>query len=184
MNFHPMSIADAWLIEPERLNDERGFFARTWCSRVFEDMGLNPHLRQSGISFSQKRHTLRGLHYQRPPHAESKLIRCTQGAAYHVVVDLRRDSATHLQWTYVTLSAADRNMLYVPEGMAHGFITLQDATEIFYQMSEFYAPESAAGIRWNDSAFRIDWPAEPAVIAERDRLYADYLAGEQARDER
>lgn len=178
MNFQPMAIAGAWLIEPERLNDERGFFARTWCSRLFADMGLNPELRQCGISFSDKRHTLRGLHYQRPPHAESKLIRCTQGAAYHVVVDLRKESATYLQWSHATLRAVDRNMLYVPEGAAHGFITLQDATEIFYQISQFHVPESAAGVRWNDSAFCIDWPAKPAVIAERDRLYADYLATE------
>lgn len=174
MNFHPLSVAGAWLIEPERLADERGFFARTWCSRSFAEMGLNPHLRQCSISFNEKCHTLRGLHYQRHPYAEAKLVRCTQGAAYHVVLDLREESGTYLRWSSTTLSGANCSMLYVPEGVAHGFMTLQDATEIFYQISEFHAPQSAAGVRWNDPAFRIEWPAEAAVISRRDRGYADY----------
>jgi dTDP-4-dehydrorhamnose 3,5-epimerase len=172
---HSLSVVDAYLIEPERLTDERGFFARTWCSSSFADMGLNPHLRQCSISFNETRHTLRGLHYQRHPHAEAKLVRCTQGVAYHVVVDLRKESATYLQWSSATLSAVNRNMLYVPEDVAHGFITLQDATEIFYQMSEFHVPESAMGVRWDDPAFRIDWPAEAVIMSERDRGYADYI---------
>lgn len=178
MNFRPLSVVDAYLIEPERLADERGFFARTWCTRSFADMGLNPHLRQCSISFNEKRYTLRGLHYQRHPHAEAKLVRCTQGAAYHVLADLRKESRTYMRWSSATLSAANRNMLYAPEGVAHGFITLQEATEIFYQMSEFHVPESAAGVRWNDPALAIDWPAEAAVISERDRGYADYIPWE------
>lgn len=177
MNLHPLTVAGAYRVEPERLADERGFFARTWCSRYFAEMGLNPHLRQCSISFNDRRHTLRGMHYQREPHAEAKLVRCTQGAAYHVVLDLRTDSGTYLRWSEATLSADNRELLYVPEGVAHGFITLQDATEIFYQMSEFHVPESAAGVRWNDPAFAIGWPAVPAVISERDRGFPDYSTG-------
>lgn len=177
MKFHALAVIDSYRVELERLADERGFFARTWCRRSFEEMGLNPRLRQCSISFNEKCHTLRGLHYQRHPYAEAKLVRCTQGAAYHVVLDLRKESATYLRWSSVTLSAANRDMLYVPEGVAHGFMTLQDATEVFYQMSTFHAPESAAGVRWNDPAFCIDWPSEAAVISKRDGSYADYVAG-------
>ena len=174
MNFHPLSIAGSYMVEPEALADERGFFARTYCSETFADNGLNPDLRQCSISFNVARHTLRGMHYQRPPHQEAKLVRCTQGAAYHVVLDLRDQSENYMQWAAADLSAENHNMIYVPEGVAHGFITLQDATEIFYQMSETYSSESAAGVRWNDPAFEIAWPVEPAVIAERDNGYPNY----------
>ena len=174
MNFHSLSVAGAFRIEPERLVDERGFFARTWCSRAFAERGLNPRVRQCSISFNQRRHTLRGMHYQRQPNAEAKLVRCTQGAAHHVILDLRKESETYLRWVGTTLSAANRAMLYLPEGVAHGFITLEDATEIFYQTTEFHVPESAAGVRWNDPAFGIDWPAAASVISERDRSYPDY----------
>jgi dTDP-4-dehydrorhamnose 3,5-epimerase len=114
------------------------------------------------------------MHYQLPPHEEAKLVRCTQGAAHHVILDLRDNSETYLKWSSVDLNSDNRHLLYVPEGMAHGFITLADATEIFYQMSEYYSPESAAGVRWDDPAFSIAWPVEPAVISEHDRGYADY----------
>ncbi len=174
MNFHPLSIAGSYMVEPEALADERGFFARTYCSETFADNGLSPDLRQCSISFNVARHTLRGMHYQRPPHQEAKLVRCTQGAAYHVVLDLRDQSENYMQWAAADLSAENHNMIYVPEGVAHGFITLQDATEIFYQMSETYSSESAAGVRWNDPAFEIAWPVEPAVIAERDNGYPNY----------
>ncbi len=174
MNFHPLSIAGSYMVEPEALADERGFFARTYCSETFADNGLNPDLRQCSISFNVARHTLRGMHYQLPPHQEAKLVRCTQGAAYHVVLDLRDQSENYMQWAAADLSAENHNMIYVPEGVAHGFITLQDATEIFYQMSETYSSESAAGVRWNDPAFEIAWPVEPAVIAERDNGYPNY----------
>lgn len=176
MNFRPLSIAGSYLVEPEALADERGFFARTFCSETFADNGLNPNLRQCSISFNVSRHTLRGMHYQLPPHEEAKLVRCTQGAAYHVILDLRDESENYLQWASAELSAENRNMIYVPEGVAHGFITMQDATEIFYQMSEVYSPESAAGVRWDDPAFGIAWPAEPAVISERDNGYPDCSA--------
>lgn len=176
MNFQALSIGGSYLLEPEAHADERGFFARTFCSKTFAGNGLNPNLRQCSISFNASRHTLRGMHYQNPPHEEAKLLRCTQGAAYHVILDLRAESENYLQWAGAELSAENRNMIYVPEGVAHGFITLQDATEIFYQMSECYSVESAAGVRWDDPAFDIAWPAEPAVISERDSGYADYSA--------
>jgi len=176
MNFQRLSIAGSYLVEPEPHADDRGFFVRTYCSKVFADKGLNPNLRQCSISFSVSRHTLRGMHYQLSPHEEAKLVRCTQGAAYHVVLDLRDESENYLQWAGAELSAANRNMIYVPEGVAHGFITLQDDTEIFYQISECYSPESAAGVRWDDPVFDIAWPSKPAVISERDRGFADYCA--------
>lgn len=154
--------------------DERGFFARTFCSREFAEKGLNENLRQCSISFSPKKHTLRGMHYQLAPHQEAKLVRCTQGAAFHVILDLRESSDTYLDWTSVELNSENRNQLYVPEGLAHGFITLADATEIFYQMSEYYVPKSEAGIRWNDPAFCIAWPVEPTVISKRDSSFVDF----------
>ncbi len=174
MNFEPLALAGSYLIQPEPFADERGFFARTFCSRVFGEKGLNENLRQCSISFSPVRHTLRGMHYQLPPHAEVKLVRCTQGAAHHVILDLRDNSDTYLKWASVKLNSDNRDLLYVPEGVAHGFITLTDATEIFYQMSEYYVPGSEAGFRWNDPAFNVAWPVEPAVISERDSGFADY----------
>lgn len=154
--------------------DERGFFARTWCSREFEEHGLNPKLVQCSISFNVRRGTLRGMHYQAAPFAEAKLVRCTQGTIYDVVVDLRPDSPTFRQWTGARLSSENRHMMYVPEGCAHGFLTLEDETEVFYQMSEFYRAEAARGVRWNDPQFGIAWPEEVVVISERDRTYPDF----------
>ena len=174
MNFQPLALPGSFLIEPEALADERGFFARTFCRREFADNGLNENLRQCSISFSQGRHTLRGMHYQLPPHEEVKLVRCTQGAAHHVILDLRDNSETYLKWVSVELNNENRDLLYVPEGVAHGFVTLADATEIFYQMSEYYVPGSESGIRWNDPAFKVAWPVEPAIISGRDSGYADY----------
>jgi dTDP-4-dehydrorhamnose 3,5-epimerase len=174
MNFQPLSLAGSCLIEPEALTDERGFLARTFCSRAFAENGLNDNLRQCSISFNSIKHTLRGMHYQLPPHEEAKLVRCTQGAAFHVIVDLRDDSKTYLEWTSVELNSDSRHLLYVPEGMAHGFITLADSTEIFYQMSEYYSPENAAGVRWDDPAFSVAWPVDPAIISDRDSSFADY----------
>jgi dTDP-4-dehydrorhamnose 3,5-epimerase len=174
MKFDRLALAGAYLIQPEGHADERGFFARTFCSREFAENGLNEKLLQCSISFSSSRGTLRGIHYQLPPYQEAKLVRCTRGAAYHVIVDLRDDSETHLEWTSVELDSENRLLLYVPEGVAHGFITLSDATEIFYQMSEYYTPGSEAGIRWNDPGFDFDWPVEPAVISERDSGFADF----------
>jgi dTDP-4-dehydrorhamnose 3,5-epimerase len=172
--FTELQLPGAFLIELEKLTDERGFFARAWCKREFEEHGLNPSLAQANITRSRARGTLRGLHFQAPPAAEAKLVRCTRGAVYDVIVDLRSDSATFAQWTAAELTADNHMMLYVPEGFAHGFQTLVDDVEVFYQMSEFYAPDHQDGIRYDDPAFAIDWPLEVAVISERDRGWPDY----------
>lgn len=164
------------MIEVERLTDERGFFARAWCQREFAEHGLNPRLVQCNISYNPRRGTLRGMHYQAVPHSEAKLVRCTRGAIYDVIVDLRSDSPSYLRHFGVDLTAEGREMLYVPEGVAHGFLTLEDETEVFYQMSEFYAPEAARGVRWNDPAFGIRWPIEVAVISPRDAAYPDFAS--------
>ena len=157
----------------ERHPDERGFFARTFCINEFATHGLDTKLVQCSISFNTRKGTLRGLHYQTAPHAETKLVRCTRGAVYDVVVDLRANSPTLRQWVGVELTEQKRNMVYIPEGCAHGFLTLADESEVFYQMSEFYSPKSARGVRWNDPAFRIGWPGKVEVISERDRTYPD-----------
>lgn len=169
------SLKDAYLIEPEPHNDERGFFARTWCQQEFAQWGLNPNLVQCNISFNKKQGTLRGLHYQIEPHAEVKLIRCTMGRIYDVIVDIRPDSSTFKQWFGVELSADNRTLLYVPEGFAHGFQTLTDNTEVFYQMSTFYEPASARGIRWDSPLFNIEWLLEPTVMSEKDKQLGDTL---------
>jgi dTDP-4-dehydrorhamnose 3,5-epimerase len=174
MTFHETKLPGVFEIHLEPFGDERGFFARSWCQREFESHGLNPATVQCNISFNEKKGTLRGLHYQAEPHAEAKLVRCTQGSIYDVVVDLRPQSPAFRKWVGITLTAANRHMVYVPEGFAHGFLTLQDRTEIFYQMSDFYYPELARGVRWNDPAFQIAWPFAPEVISDRDRTYLDF----------
>lgn len=163
-----------YLIEPEPVSDERGFFARTWCKNKFAAKGLNPNLVQCNISYNKVRGTLRGMHYQKAPHAEAKLVRCTQGAVYDVIIDLRTESKTFKQWFGVELTAENRKALYVPEGFAHGFITLKDDTEVLYQMSEFFHAECATGVRWNDPVFAIQWPINPKVISERDLVYSAF----------
>lgn len=175
MNFFAAKLKGAFIIEPERLEDERGFFARTWCEREFAAHGLNPRCVQCNISFNKKKSTLRGMHYQAAPCEEAKLVRCTSGAIYDVIVDLRADSQTFGQWFSVELTAENRKMVFIPEGCAHGFLTLADNAEVFYQMSAFYAPEYARGVRWNDPAFGIQWPVEVRVISERDRNYPDFI---------
>jgi dTDP-4-dehydrorhamnose 3,5-epimerase len=174
MIFIQTKLPGVFVIEPEPLGDVRGFFARTWCQREFTVHGLNPRLVQCNISFNKALGTLRGMHYQAVPDAEAKLVRCTMGAIYDVVIDIRPESLTFRQWMAVELTADNRRMCYIPEGCAHGFQTLQDDTEVLYQMSEFYAPASARGVRWNDPAFGIQWPMEVRVIAERDRTYPDF----------
>lgn len=174
MTFHETKLRGVFEIHLEPKADERGFFARSWCQREFEQHGLNSVTVQCSVAFSEKKGTLRGLHYQAEPHPESKLVRCTQGAIYDVVLDLRPESSTFKKWYSAILSAANRHMIYVPEGCAHGLLTLEDRTEVFYQMSEFYYPELSRGVRWNDPAFQIDWPAQPLVISDRDRTYPDF----------
>jgi dTDP-4-dehydrorhamnose 3,5-epimerase len=175
MKFIPTPLHGAYIIEPEKREDERGFFARTWCQQEFITHGLDPNLVQCNISFNKQRGTLRGMHFQLPPYAEAKLVRCTTGAIYDVIVDLRSNSTTFLQWTAVELTADNRQALYVPKGFAHGFQTLQDGTEVFYQMSDFYAPYYARGFRWNDPKFGIQWPEPVTMISERDRTYDNYV---------
>jgi dTDP-4-dehydrorhamnose 3,5-epimerase len=173
MRFTETKVAGAFLIEPEPIADERGFFARTWCREEFTDHGLTGELAQANISFNHRKGTLRGLHYQAAPHAEAKLVRVTRGAIWDLALDLRRDSPTYLAWFGAELNDANRHMLYVPEGCAHGFLTLTDAAEVAYQMSAPYAAAAARGVRHDDPAFGIRWPGEVVVINERDRTYPD-----------
>jgi dTDP-4-dehydrorhamnose 3,5-epimerase len=174
MIFHETKLPGAFEIHLEPIADERGFFARTWCQKEFEAQGLNPRLAQCNLSFNARKGTLRGIHYQAEPYPETKIVRCTRGAIYDVVVDLRPDSPAFKKWIAVVLTASNRHMVYVPEGCGHGFLTLEDETEIFYQMSEFYNAESARGVRWDDPAFQIAWPEKVEVISERDRTYPDF----------
>ena len=174
MRFTETKVAGAFLIEPEPIADERGFFARTWCREEFADHGLTGELAQANISFNHRKGTLRGLHYQAAPHAEAKLVRVTRGAIWDLALDLRRDSPTYLAWFGAELNDANRHMLYVPEGCAHGFLTLTDAAEVAYQMSAPYAAQAARGVRFDDPAFGIEWPGEVVVINERDRTYPDF----------
>jgi dTDP-4-dehydrorhamnose 3,5-epimerase len=174
MLFTQTDLKGAYIVEPEKLEDERGFFARTWCRQEFSDQELDANLVQSSISFNKKKGTLRGMHFQLPPFAETKLVRCTKGAIYDVVIDLRQDSGTFLQWLGVELTAENRKTLYVPKGFAHGFQTLGDNTEVFYQISEVYAPEYTRGLRWDDPSFKIAWPEPVSIISERDRNYENY----------
>ena len=172
-----MTLPGAFVVEPERREDERGFFARTWCLDEFAAHGLNTRVVQCNISFNALKGTLRGMHYQVAPYAEAKLVRCTMGAIYDVLVDLRPESPAYRRWEAVELSAQTRRMVYVPEGIAHGFQTLEDNCEVAYQMSEFFHPECAQGVRWDDPAFGIAWPAtERRTISERDRQYRDFPA--------
>jgi len=177
VNFRETHLKGAFVVELEKRRDTRGFFARSYCQREFTKHGLNPSVVQCNVSYNSARGTLRGMHFQKAPQQEAKLVRCTSGAIYDVIIDLRANSKTYLQHLGLRLDAENRLMLFVPEGFAHGFITLEGDTEVFYQMSEFYAPEYARGIRWNDPVFRIDWPLEPTVISEQDRSYPDYMPG-------
>ena len=174
MIFTPLGLFGAYLLEPERIGDERGFFARTWCAREAAVLGLNTVTAQCSVSFNAKRGTLRGMHYQAPPSEEAKLVRCTAGALYDVLLDVRPGSPTYKQWVAVELTAANHLMVYMPEGVAHGFQTLADDTEVFYQISAFYDDASARGVRWNDPAFKIEWPLGHPTISAKDSAYADF----------
>jgi dTDP-4-dehydrorhamnose 3,5-epimerase len=167
-------LAGAFVIEPERLEDERGFFARTFCQKEFEVHGLNVNTAQCNVSFNKRKGTLRGMHFQDGECAEAKLVRCTAGSIYDVIIDLRPSSATFKMHVVVELTLQNRKMIYIPEGFAHGFQTLEDNSEVFYQMSEFYSPELARGVRWDDPAFGIVWPADDRTIAERDWNYPNF----------
>lgn len=178
MIFRETKLAGAFVIEPEKREDERGFFARTFCREEFSAHGLNPDIAQCNVSFNKRKGTLRGMHYQAPPFAEAKLVRCTAGAIFDVIIDLRKPSETFRQYFTVELCASSGRMLYVPEGFAHGFQTLLDNTEVFYQMSRPYAAHCARGVRWNDPCFGIEWPPDERTMVERDRDYPDFVASE------
>jgi dTDP-4-dehydrorhamnose 3,5-epimerase len=173
VRFLPTSLAGAYVIEQERHADERGFFARTWCAQELEQHGLETVLAQCSVSFNHRRGTLRGLHYQAPPFAEVKVVRCTRGSLFDVALDLRPDSASFRRWTGVELTEDDGRALYIPRGFAHGFLTLADATEVAYMISAPFDPKAARGVRWNDPFHGVHWPAPVEVIAPRDRDYPD-----------
>ena len=175
MIFHPTRLERVLEVEADAAVDERGWFARTWCQKEFAAAGLNSALAQCSISYNRAKGTLRGMHYQADPHSEAKLVRCTRGAIYDVALDLRPGSATFGQWAAAVLSAGNHRALYVPEGCAHGFLTLEDDSEVFYQISEFYHPDLSRGVRWNDPAFGIAWPGAITAISERDRSYPDFV---------
>jgi dTDP-4-dehydrorhamnose 3,5-epimerase len=175
MIFTPTRLEPAHIVDFEKREDDRGFFARAWCQQEFEAHGLDTRVVQCNISFNERGGTVRGMHYQLAPHAEVKIVRCTRGAIYDVIVDLRPTSPTYKQWLAVELSAENGRALYVPEGFAHGYQTLEDGTETFYQVSAFYAPEAEQGFRWNDPAFAIEWPeAEGRVVSPKDASWPDY----------
>ena len=173
MQFRPLAVAGAFAVEIQRHEDSRGFFGRSFCQDEFAKHGLDPVVAQCNVSWNRLRGTLRGIHFQNEPHPEAKLVRCTRGVAYDVVVDLRPDSPSYLKWASVEISADNRIALYAPAGCGHGFQTLCDDTELLYQMSESFYPELSNGIRWNDPSIGVDWPILPPIISDRDNSYAD-----------
>jgi dTDP-4-dehydrorhamnose 3,5-epimerase len=174
VRFTPTPLPGAYVIDLEPHADERGFFARTWCRQEFQEHGLVPDLAQCSLSLTLKKGTIRGMHFQKPPHEEAKLVRCARGRIYDVVLDLRPASSTFKRWFALELAAADHKSLYVPQGFAHGFQTLDDECEVFYQMSSPYHAASASGVRWDDPAFHITWPLPISVISQTDRSYPDF----------
>jgi len=174
LNLVKTALEGVFLIELKLLEDERGFFARTYCAKTFLEYGLNPQFEQCNTSYNRKKGTLRGMHFQTDPHGEAKLVRCTRGSIFDVVIDLRRDSKTFEKWIGIELSARQPTMLYIPEGCAHGFQTLEDDTEVFYQMSYPYVAEAARGLRWNDPYFNIHWPLEEKIVSVKDHHYPLY----------
>ena len=176
MLFTPAPLADACIIDLQKREDDRGFFARAWCQQELAAHELNARVVQCNMAFNPKRGTLRGMHYQMSPHQEAKLIRCIRGAIYDVIIDLRPSSPTYMQWMGVELTADNRRMLFVPEGFAHGYQTLMDHTEVFYHVSEFYQPGAERGIRWNDAAFGIDWPpVDIRLLSPKDQNWPNFM---------
>jgi dTDP-4-dehydrorhamnose 3,5-epimerase len=174
MKFEQSPLPGAWLIDLEKRGDDRGFFARVFCEKEFAQHGLTTHFCQVNSSLSPQKGTLRGMHYQLPPAPETKVVRCIRGALWDCILDLRDGSPTFGKWFGAELTAENRRMMYVPKGFAHGFITLSDATEAFYFVDEFYAPEAERGVRWNDPAFKIQWPAQPTVLSPKDEAHPDF----------
>ena len=176
MKFIKTQLDGAYVIEIEPVEDIRGFFTRTWCMKEFKEHGLNPNLAQMSVAFNNKKNTLRGMHYMLPPNQEAKVVRCTRGSIYDVIIDLRRNSKTFKKWFSTELTQDNYKMVYLPEGFAHGYITLEDNTEVLYQMSILFVPESYTGVRWNDSAFNIKWPMfDNLIISEKDQSYTNFV---------
>ena len=176
MIFKETNLKGAFVIEPEMLSDERGAFARIFCQKEFEDHGLNPNISQCSISINSKKFTLRGMHFQKSPYEEAKLIHCSRGLIYDVIVDLRPNSSTYMEWTSVEMSMENKKMVYVPEGFAHGFQTLENNTEVIYQMSQFFLPDHSGGFRWDDPSFNIEWPSDPKVISPKDKVFPNFTS--------
>lgn len=176
LDFRPTRLPGAWLVEPKPSRDHRGFFARTFCARAFAERGLVTHFVQHSTSHSSAKGTLRGMHFQLPPHGEVKVVSCMKGAIWDVIIDLRPGSATFRQWQSFFLTAGNRRRLYVPEGFAHGFQTLAPESEVGYLISAYYRPEASAGVRYDDPCFAISWPLPPAALSERDRTWPDFPA--------
>lgn len=175
MKFIELNLKGAFIIEPEYIEDQRGFFARSYCVEEFEKQGLNSKINQCNISYNHYKGTLRGMHYQIGEKSEVKVVRCTKGKIFDVIVDLRPYSASYKKWQGIELSSENHKMLYIPQGFAHGFQTLEDCSEVFYQMTESFSPIHAKGIRWNDPIFKIQWPFNrPSVISSKDQQYPDY----------
>jgi len=177
MKFTETIINGAYLVDIKRIADERGFFGRAFCSNEMKAFGLNDNIAQTNLSSNPKKGTLRGLHYQGPPAEESKLVRCTRGSLFDVIVDIRKQSSTYCKWFGAVLTAESFQMLYVPEGCAHGFITLEDNTDIMYEVSEFYTPSAEKGLLWNDPFFGIEWPIQPVIISEKDKNQLLFQSG-------
>jgi dTDP-4-dehydrorhamnose 3,5-epimerase len=171
MQFTPSKISGAWIIDVTKIHDPRGFFAMTWLPQELSARGMNAALAQCNLAFNLKRGTLRGMHFQKPPHAQAKTIRVSRGALIDVIVDLRRESATYRQWDAVELAADNHRMFYMPEGVAHGYLTLADDTEAYYHASSPWVPSAESGVRWDDPAFSIEWPFTPTIVSERDRQW-------------
>jgi dTDP-4-dehydrorhamnose 3,5-epimerase len=174
MIFNKTSLEGSYTIELEKRGDDRGFFARFFCVNEFEKYGLDNKIVQINNSFSKDKGTLRGIHYQLQPKAETKIVRCVKGSLFDVIVDLRQDSKTFGKWFGAVLSDENRLMMYVPKGFGHGFVTLEENTEAFYLVSEFYAPDQERGIRWNDPYLNIQWPIKPVIISEKDQSHPDF----------
>ena len=171
VRFEPTTVAGVYTIELDLIEDERGFFARAWCAREFDEHGLETRFVQANLGFNRRRGTLRGLHFQLPPHDEVKLVRCSRGAVWDVAVDLRESSTTYLRWFGAQLDEQNRRALYVPRGCAHGYLTLVEDSELLYQTSAFYMPAAAAGVPYDDPSLAIEWPDEPVVVSEQDRSW-------------
>ena len=174
MRFFETKLNGAYIIELEKLEDDRGFFARTWDKKEFDEKGLNSDLVQMSFSYSKQKGTLRGMHFQVNPFEEIKIVRCLRGRIFDVIIDLREESETYKEWINVELDDDERKMIYIPEGFAHGFQTLEDNTEVFYQMSNWFSSEHAKGIKWNDEEFNIKWPIQNAIISEKDKMYEEF----------